>query len=113
MKKIYLAGPNTGIPNDNEAQFRFYQAKLENDGNEVVVPHDLFDEEEKATFKHKDFMRKCIPAMMGCDEVVTLDGWIESKGATEEVQIARMYDIPVTPVSRAVNVKYHEAIPQH
>lgn len=113
MMKIYLAGPITGLPNGNKQTFKRIQEELEKKGHKVINPHELFTQDEIEKFKHNDFMRRCIPEVCNADMVVTLPEWMESKGASQEVDIARMFDIPVIPSCRILNTDYAKAIPQH
>jgi hypothetical protein len=89
-KTVYIAGPITGLENNNHQAFKDVQEKLLQLNVNCINPHDLFDGLDTSAFTHDDFMRVCISALSFCDKVVTLPGWENSKGATMEVQIARI-----------------------
>lgn len=91
---IYIAGPMTGIKDLNRPTFNAVAAALRTFGFEVVNPVELCPPGMAWT----DCMRRDIAAMMGCDSVALLPGWMNSKGARLERQIAvqlgmHVYDI--------------------
>lgn len=96
--KIYLAGPITDIPNLNLDEFRKYEKLLKEKGFQVVVPHDLFKDMDTTDFHWEDYMKICLPAMMACERVITLNDWHKSKGTKLEVYNARELNIPVEPI---------------
>ena len=87
MKKtIYIAGKVTGLPMEEVVtKFEAAEQKLIQDGYEVVNPLKVVDNFE-ATWN--DAMRKCIIALMGCDEIFLLPDWGDSKGAKVEYALA-------------------------
>jgi hypothetical protein len=61
-------------------------------------------------------MRKCIAAMAEADQLVTLDGWEKSEGATLEVRIAHILGMKVVPLKvfiHAVLSAKDVFIPEH
>lgn len=93
--KIYISGPISHMHGGNEKNFREMARNLARFGIVTIVPHDLFNEEETATFTQKQFLQRCIAHMAECDAIVTLDDWQHSEGATVEVDIARRLQIEV------------------
>ncbi len=97
MSKIYLAGPMSGIKDNNYPAFFAAAELLQGAGFEVVNP---------AAIAHDDpgvwaaCMRKDIQAMLCCQTVVLLPGWRSSRGATIERNLALDLDIPVIDLSR-------------
>ena len=85
MKRIYLAGPMTGIENLNFDVFRAAAAALRAQGHEVVSPTELVMDK---TTPWREAMRIAIGGMMTCDTVVLLPGWGQSRGATIERELA-------------------------
>lgn len=95
-KTIYICGPITGLPANNIHAFRDAQRELEKRGYRCIVPHDLFEGVDTQHYEHHDYMRPCLQAMMTADAVFVIGEWMESKGATMEVNIARQTEfLPV------------------
>lgn len=84
--RVYIAGPMTGIKDYNRMAFAEAASKLWHMGHEPVNPHDVCvgipDGDWNAC------MRADIAALMTCDAVALLPGWINSKGARLEHDIA-------------------------
>ena len=85
MKRIYLSGPMTGLPDLNFPAFAAMTDSLRDGGHTVTNPAEL--NPDGGTWN--DCMRRDITALMDCDTVATLPGWQESKGAKLEVLIAQ------------------------
>jgi hypothetical protein len=103
---LYIAGPMRGIAWFNYPMFDRVAKELRDAGNEVISPadedrmHDDFDpfvnpshaHPDACTFpKSMDFaktVRRCIEAVLRCDEIVLLPGWENSQGALAELAIA-------------------------
>ncbi|ALR15252.1 MULTISPECIES: DUF4406 domain-containing protein [Vibrio] len=79
MKKVYIAGPMTGLPEINKPAFFAMEEELKSRGCIVMNPAILPD-----GFEWEEYMHICIPMMACCDTVVFLDGWQLSKGARLE-----------------------------
>ena len=88
----YLSGPITG--NDNYVgQFAFAASRLRRDGYEVINPVETDDYLYNPTWQ--DYLRQDLPELVKCDDLATLPGWRESKGAKLEVHIAQALDMPI------------------
>ncbi|WP_153448747.1 DUF4406 domain-containing protein [Vibrio algicola] len=78
-KKIYIAGPMSGIPEFNKPAFISKASELEQEGyivlNPAILPNGMTWEE---------YMYICIPMVSVADEIYMLKGWEESKGASIE-----------------------------
>lgn len=103
---LYIAGPMRGIAWFNYPLFDRVAKELRDAGNEVISPadedrkHDGFDPYENpshaqpdaCTFpKTMDFaktVRRCLDAVLRCDELVLLPGWENSNGAVAELTLA-------------------------
>ena len=85
VKRIYLSGPMTGLPNLNFPAFATMTTTLRDSGHAVTNPAELNPDGGS----WNDCMRRDIAALMDCDTVATLPGWKESKGAQLEVLIAQ------------------------
>ncbi|MCQ4271026.1 DUF4406 domain-containing protein [Pseudomonas kuykendallii] len=84
LKRIYVSGPMTGLPDLNFPAFYAEAARLEAMGYEVVNPASL----NPANATWSECMRTDIAALMTCDALVLLPGWADSNGAMVELQLA-------------------------
>jgi hypothetical protein len=98
MKTIYISGPITNVEGGNQQAFGAATDLLNELGYAAINPHNIFTTIDTTGFTWEDYMRGCIIAMMQANEVVTLDGWEQSKGAVIEVDLARKLSIPVTHI---------------
>ncbi|MCU9949812.1 DUF4406 domain-containing protein [Pseudomonas sp. PDM13] len=80
MHRIYLAGPMTGLPDENRPAFNAEAARLRKLGYQVENPAEL---NPPGTPRHI-CMRVDIQALLGCDTIALLPGWIDSSGALLE-----------------------------
>lgn len=92
-KRIYLAGPMTGLPEYNHPAFHAEAARLRAAGHEVFNPAEI-DIGPGATWL--DYMRVCIPALVECDCARFLPGWECSDGAKVEFHVATGLKMPLT-----------------
>lgn len=104
--KLYIAGPMTGIPEQNFPAFHARAAQLRAEGHEVINPAEINGGEEENDLvarmtvaelaEHwRKCMRKDITELVTCDGIAMLDGWTRSKGATLEHHIARALGLTV------------------
>lgn len=84
--KVYIAGPISGIEDGNKEAFQKVEDYLVSLGYEVVNPHKLPQEHDMSW---ESFMRECIPEICGCQEMVMLKGWRDSRGARLEYLIGK------------------------
>lgn len=92
--RVYVSGPCTGVPDANKPAFAAAEQALRAAGFDVVNPttlpgHDAHDQ------RWLSFMRLDVAALMQCDAVATLPGWLGSAGALREVHIAGLFDFDV------------------
>lgn len=103
--KLYICGPMTGLPESNFPAFNAEAARLRALGYEVINPAEINggpDEliacasmtPERQREHWCNCMRRDIPAMLECEGLALLPGWIHSKGARLEVYIAEQFDMP-------------------
>lgn len=97
--KLYLAGPITGMPDNNLPNFQRATLRLRDKGHEVVSPHEVDDitvdqtPERWAAALSNDVH---IIARAGIEAVVVLPHWHTSRGAALETFIAyRLFGLPV------------------
>lgn len=93
MKKVYISGQITGLDPDI-AQMWFDKAELllVQLGHKVVNPMNL-PHDHAGTWA--DYMKDDIEALRGCDAIMILPNWTESRGAKIEFQIAKFYGMEI------------------
>jgi hypothetical protein len=94
----YLAGPMSGLPNYNYDTFDRAAGRLRGQGYEIVSPHELFPEENKANrgqLVPSWYMRRALNALMKCDAIIFLPGWKNSPGVRTELVVALSLDMPL------------------
>lgn len=96
MKRVYIAGPMTGLPELNYPAFNAAAARLRALGFEVENPAE---NPEPHCGSWLGYMRMAIRQLSQCDGVVLLPGWQESKGARIEHQLATQLGLSVVPES--------------
>lgn len=89
MKRLYIAGPMTGLPAFNYPAFFAAAVSLSAVGYEVENPaqNDPQDSWES-------YMRLSIVQIAKSDGICTLPNWFMSRGATIEVELARQLAMP-------------------
>jgi hypothetical protein len=103
---LYIAGPMRGIAWFNFPLFDRVAKDLRDAGNEVISPADedrkedgfdpfanpRFQIADACVFPHEmDFaktVRRCLEAVLRCDEIILLPGWENSNGAVAELALA-------------------------
>lgn len=109
MKRLYLAGPMSGLPSLNFPAFHAEAARLRALGYEIINPAEInagadeavaFDkmtpEERKAHWCK--CMKLDIRELMTCDGIALMPGWWRSEGAKLECQIASKVGMAVYDV---------------
>lgn len=91
MKKIFLCGPMSGLPDNNCPAFRAKAAELRAQGYHVEDPSEnqLPPDTEPGT-EWEEYMRISIRQMLTCEEICLLPGWEKSRGALIEFSILSM-----------------------
>jgi len=80
--KIYIAGKVTGTKTEEcEEKFGSVQRKLEAQGYEVINPLEVVGDPFADWIPA---MKKCLRAMLGCEQIYFLSDWKDSKGAKVE-----------------------------
>lgn len=95
MRRIYLAGPMTGLPDLNYPAFAERTAALRSLGYDVVSPAETADVPEPAALSWEEWMRRDIKLLVECEGVACLPDWERSRGASLEVHIARALGMDV------------------
>jgi len=99
MKRVYIAGPMSGLPELNFPAFHREAAHYRAQGLEVVNPAEI-NEDPSAGWN--ECMRADIRELVTCDAIAMLPGWEKSRGASLEHYIARQLDLTVVYINRAV-----------
>jgi hypothetical protein len=92
--KLYISGPISNMPDLNRTAFNSITKKFRDLGYIVVNPHELCNDLNPEDWK--TCMKRCIVAMMDCDQLIMIDGWRKSAGATIEYQLAVKIGIDAT-----------------
>jgi len=85
MKRVYVSGPMTGLPDLNFPAFHTETQRLRLLGYSVINPAEL-NKDESCRAK---CMRLDILALTMCDAIQLLPGWLRSQGAQLELAIAK------------------------
>lgn len=98
MKRIYIAGPMTGLPDLNRAEFDKAERYLRSSFKDCVIYNPiekakLWGWTEKTSLRHiADTLNSYI---VSSDSIYMLRGWKESKGATAEHAVAKWIGLEI------------------
>lgn len=93
MRRIYISGPMTGLPEFNLPAFAAEAERLRRLGFDVVNPAEI----NPVGGTWEECMRRDVALLVTCDHVATLPGWDKSQGAQLEVYIADRLGIRDSP----------------
>ncbi len=101
-KKIYLSGPITGAENYKE-KFEEAESIIYALAEKQCVHVDVFNPAILPEgFTYKEYIDMCIPILSMCDQIVMLDDWETSRGATLEKIYAETVGINLTYLRDAI-----------
>ena len=83
--RVFLSGPMSGLPESNYPAFHSEAERLRALGYHVENPAE---NDPPACGTWQGFMRKAVAQLITCDVIALLPGWLESRGATLERQLA-------------------------
>lgn len=83
LKRIYIAGPMSGLPDFNYPAFHTEAARLRALGFHVESPAENPKQES-----WEAYMKQSIRQMLTCDAVFLMTGWEASRGAGIEYRLA-------------------------
>ena len=86
-KRIYIAGPMTGLPEHNFPAFHAAAARFREAGWEAVNPAENFG--GQTDMPRETYLRADIILLAQCEAIALLPGWEESRGAKLEYLLAR------------------------
>ena len=99
--RVYLAGPMTGLPQNNREAFAYAWNKLIEEGFDAISPHFLesaIEIETRAKMGTAAVYRHVLPvdcfAISSADAVLALPGWEDSRGCNFERHFADLIEIP-------------------
>lgn len=97
LKKYYLSGPMTGLPEYNFPAFIKAADELRAAGIMVVGAHEVDHgvHTGAGTQPYVDYIRGDLKEELACDGIIMLPGWTKSKGASLELEIAQCLEYPV------------------
>ena len=84
--KVYISGPISKIPDNNKPAFQAAERLIKARGHEPTSPFAVSPYSPEKTWL--DYMKDDLPAMLKCDAVAFLPGWLWSKGGRIEVVLA-------------------------
>jgi len=91
-RKIYLAGPMSGLPEFNYPAFHAAAAKLRAMGHEVLNPAE---NPAPPCGTYEGYLRMGFAQLLQCECIVLLPGWSDSRGALEERGLAQTLGMEV------------------
>lgn len=92
-RRIYIAGPMTGLPEFNFPAFHAAAKRIRLAGLEPVNPATNF--KGRTDLPRQDYIRADVKLLIDCDAIAMLNGWEHSKGAKLEYLLARELTLPV------------------
>lgn len=92
MKRVYLAGPMTGLPEFNYPLFHAVAARLRELGHTVLNPAE---NPVPPCGSWQGYMRMALAQLVQCERIVLLPGWTESRGALIERKLAQVLGMEV------------------
>jgi len=92
-KRIYIAGPMTGLVEHNFPAFHAAADRLRKAGWDAVNPAENFG--GRTDLPRETYLRADAALLVGCDAVAMLAGWEDSRGAKLEYLLARELGMPV------------------
>lgn len=101
QRVLYLSGPMTGLPEHNFPAFDQATEVLVDTGFTVISPADLDrefgyeGEYEPTKLEVESMLRRDIEALLECDGIVLLNGWLKSEGARMEVTVAGSLNLDI------------------
>lgn len=95
MKRIYISGPMTGLPDLNVQAFATAADKLRAFGHYAVNPVEVCAGLDGSWH---DYMRADIKALCDCDALALLPGWQTSQGAHLELHLAHRLGLEIGSV---------------
>lgn len=93
--RIYIAGPMTGLPDNNYPAFHDAAARLRKRAWHVENPAENPRPHVDADCNWTAYMRMGVSQLMTCHAIYLLPGWQQSKGASLEYMVAQQLGLAV------------------
>lgn len=93
-KKLYISLPITGYPLDERKKMAEVWKNIWCKKYEVITPFDVHTDNDGSK-PYSYYMGKDIEALLECDLIYMVPGWVHSKGCNAEYQIAKIYGIEI------------------
>lgn len=93
--RIYIAGPMSGLPDNNYPAFHAAAARLRARGWHVENPAESPSPHVDADCEWTAYMRMGISQLMTCHAIYLLPGWQNSRGASIEYLVAQRLGLPI------------------
>lgn len=103
MKRIYLSGPMSNLPDLNFPAFTAAADALRAKGFDVINPAEINPEGEKTWHA---CMRADIKALCDCHTIALLPGWENSAGAHLELNLAHRLGMRVVMLETLIDEIY-------
>ena len=94
--RVYLSGAMSGHKDFNYPAFNEAAKLLREIGYEVFNPAESYAGDTSLPFE--TYMREDIKQLLKADEIIVLDGWASSVGATTEVLIGLSLGLPIKTI---------------
>jgi hypothetical protein len=110
-ERVYIAGPMTGVADENFPAFFAAEKFLTDKGFDVFNPASLGHSSPERD--RKWFMQRDNPELLRCDAIALLPGWWGSAGARNELDTAKLAGLRVIdattgePFYESVNAEAH------
>jgi hypothetical protein len=95
-KKLYIAGPMSGLPDYNYPAFHAAEAELQSAGYETLNPANN-PKPEPETWE--GYMRLALAQVIAADGIAYLPNSGKSRGALLELHVAAELDMPAKPIA--------------
>ena len=95
---LYVAGPMSGHPENNYPAFHEAAEALRGAGYKVISPAE-YSVPDGSRVHYVDLIREDLRLMLDCHGVAVLEGWWDSVGARNEVNVAGVLKMPVRTVA--------------
>jgi len=91
----YLGGPMTGLPGYNYPRFIEVSTILRGLGITLFPAHEVDHGGPPGNRPYHEYLKGDLKVMLTCDHIILLEGWMESKGANLEVDVAKACEMGI------------------
>lgn len=108
----YLAGPMSGYEDYNFPYFAKAALRLREQGYSILSPHEIDHGEtpaQRGSKPYAEYLKAGLRVLLACDGIILLPGWMKSRGATAELDLALKVEMSVWHYS--LNMSYPYELP--